>query len=229
MNIIYLHGYGSSGQSNTVELLRKSLPDHYHVEAPDIPVDPVEALPYLKKLCADCQSPIIIGTSLGGMYAQQLTDALFRICVNPAFHISEQPEILKTGTFDFFQPRKDGQTQFTITEEIIGHYREMERHQFDHWRADNRENILCMGLFGNHDTTVNCREEFQSHYQNVQLFEGEHRMNNKILKKVLLPIVGRLEDYCREAEQAGKSDNLKQFIIEKELLRCSQISVNEND
>ena len=46
--IIYLHGFGSSGQSGTVGHLRKKLPQ-YNVLAPDIPVNPKEALPFLKK------------------------------------------------------------------------------------------------------------------------------------------------------------------------------------
>ena len=207
MNILYLHGYGSSGQSSTVEFLKKALPNYYSIEAPDIPVDPAEALPFLKELCEKEDFSIIIGTSMGGMYAQQLPAAFFRICVNPAFHISEQPEILKVGTFDFFQPRKDGQTQFTITEEIIQHYREMEAHQFDNYSPYNSENILCMGLFGNHDTTVNCREEFMRYYSNVQIFEGEHRMNQKVLKNVVLPIINRLENYRREAGLLGELEN----------------------
>ncbi len=48
--IIYLHGYGSSGLSNTVSYLRKLMPD-CEVIAPDIPVDPKEALPFLRLLC----------------------------------------------------------------------------------------------------------------------------------------------------------------------------------
>lgn len=43
MNILYLHGFGSSGQTNTVEYLKKSLPDYYNIEAPDITVDPTVA------------------------------------------------------------------------------------------------------------------------------------------------------------------------------------------
>ena len=48
MRIVYFHGYGSSGASGTVEALRKALPDD-EILAPDIPVDPVEALPYLRQ------------------------------------------------------------------------------------------------------------------------------------------------------------------------------------
>ena len=214
MNILYLHGFGSSGQSSTVEFLKKSLPDYYTIEAPDIPVDPAEALPFLRELCEKEHFSVIIGTSMGGMYAQQLPADFVRICVNPAFHISQQPEILKVGTFDFFQPRKDGQTQFTITEEIIQHFREMEAHQFDNWRADNPENLLCIGLFGIKDTTVNCREEFLRYYPNVQTFDGEHRMNQKVLKNVVLPIIKRLENYRREAGLLGQLENCTRFCPE---------------
>ena len=201
MNILYLHGFGSSGQSNTVDYLKKSLPDYYQVTAPDIPVDPVEALPFLCDLCEKEHFDIIIGTSMGAMYAQQLHADFARICVNPALHLSQLTDVLMVGTFDYFQPRKDGQTQFTITEEIIQHYRDMEEHQFDNWRADNPENLLCIGLFGDKDTMVNCREEFQRYYPNVQTFDGEHRMNQKVLKKVVLPIIKRLEECRREAGQ----------------------------
>lgn len=196
MKIMYLHGYGSSGQSSTVDYLKKLLPPHYSIIAPDIPVDPAEALPYLRGLCDVEHFDIVLGTSMGAMYAQQLHNVYCRICVNPALHISQQPEILKVGTFDFFQLRKDGQTQFTITEEIIRHYREMEDHQFDGWHPDAPENLLCIGLFGSHDTTVDCREEFQRYYPNAQTFDGEHRMNRKVVKEVLLPIILRLEE-CR--------------------------------
>ena len=46
MKLIYFHGFGSSGASGTVETLRNLLPQATII-APDIPVDPVDALPYL--------------------------------------------------------------------------------------------------------------------------------------------------------------------------------------
>lgn len=42
--IVYLHGFGSSGQSGTVKHLRSLMPE-YEVLAPDIPVNPADALP----------------------------------------------------------------------------------------------------------------------------------------------------------------------------------------
>ena len=53
--ILYLHGFASSGASGTVEILRKEFlgtgaHDRVKVVAPDIPVDPAEALPMLRAL-----------------------------------------------------------------------------------------------------------------------------------------------------------------------------------
>ena len=123
--ILYFHGYGSSGMSHTVDYLRK-LMSECEIIAPDIPVDPQEALPYLRQLCATYQPDLVIGTSMGAMYAMQMLDCR-RICVNPALRMSEQPEILKVGTFNYFQPTASGKTSFTITEEIIQKFRDMEQ------------------------------------------------------------------------------------------------------
>ena len=54
MKIIYFHGFGSSGASGTVEMLRNLFPNDTII-APDIPIDPLEALPYLQNLCKDEQ------------------------------------------------------------------------------------------------------------------------------------------------------------------------------
>ena len=97
------------------------------------------------------------------------------------------------GKHKWLNRRKDGATEFHVKKETIEHFQEMEAHQFDQWNADAPENILCIGLFGTRDTTVNCREEFARYYPNVQTFDGEHRMNQKVVKDVVLPIIKRLE------------------------------------
>ena len=94
--IVYLHGFGSSGQSSTVKHLRRVM-NKCDVLAPDIPVNPAEALPFLKDYCERNNPDLIIGTSMGGMYAMQMYDYK-RICVNPALRMSELTDILKSGT-----------------------------------------------------------------------------------------------------------------------------------
>ena len=191
--IVYLHGFGSSGQSGTVKHLRKTLPK-YDVFAPDIPLNPAEALPFLKDYCEECKPDVIIGTSMGAMYAMQMYK-YYRICVNPALRMSELTNILKPGTFKYFQPTQSGETHFAVTEETIQQFREMEARLFDDVNSSNR--LFCWGFFGDEDTTVNCREEFEKYFApNIKTFHGGHRMNNKILDEDILPFVEDLLE-CR--------------------------------
>ena len=165
--------------------LRELLPE-WTVLAPDIPVDPAEAMPLLKKFCKEENPDVIVGTSMGGMYAQQMR-GYKRICVNPAFDISQHKDILREGTFEFFNPRKDGAKTFTITTKIIQHFTQMEAHQFDDITEKDKENVC--GLFADNDTTVNCEDIFRQHYKNVIHFHGEHRLNRQAIEEVLVPLV----------------------------------------
>ena len=183
--IIYFHGFGSSGEGSTVRSLRELLPE-WEVLAPDIPVDPTEALPYLKDFCKRESPDVIVGTSMGGMYAQQM-HGFKRICVNPAFDISSHKDILKEGTFEFFNPRKSGETTFSITPDIIQHFTEMEVHQFDGITDDDKEYVF--GLFADNDTTVNCEPVFLQHYTNVIHFHGGHRLDRMTIQQVVVPLV----------------------------------------
>lgn len=186
--IVYLHGYASSSQSGTAKYLAKKMKE-CNVIAPDIPIDPVEALPFIKNYCAQNHADLIIGASMGGMYAMQMTDYP-RICVNPALHMSRVNGVLQVGTFERFQPTADGQTHFTITEEIIEHFKDMEQHLFDGITSENQSK--CWGFFADGDTLVNCKDEFAQHFTHVEDFHGEHRMNDQVIRDVIIPTAKRI-------------------------------------
>ena len=188
MKLIYFHGFGSSAQSGTIRTLRRMLPD-FEVIAPDIPVDPADALPFLKQLCEDEQPDVVIGTSMGGMYAQQMF-GFNRICVNPAFEMSIMSKVLKVGTFEYFNPRMDGETHFTITPDIIKHHADMESKQFD--GVADEEKTKVWGLFGSDDRLVNGEHIFRQYYDNVIHFNGEHRMSEEVITTVLIPLIRKI-------------------------------------
>ena len=196
--ILYLHGFASSGASGTVDLLRHEFwgPDATHratVVAPDIPLDPVVALPVLKALAHDEMPDLIVGTSMGGMYAQQLHGSL-RICVNPSFWLSKKYDVLFVGKHKWLNRRKDGETEFHVTKEIIEHFQDMEACQFEGITDDDR--ALCHGLFGDEDGTVlaaETRPMFERHYPGMShLFHGGHRMNAHVVMHTLLPYIRNL-------------------------------------
>ena len=185
--LMYLHGFGSSAASGTVKTLRELLPD-FDIVAPDIPVDPVDALPFLRGLCMNEVPDVVVGTSMGGMYAQQMR-GYNRICVNPAFEMSTKSKMLTVGTHEYFKPRKDGTTYFEITQEIIHHHAEMEKHQFDGITETDRKQVW--GMFADNDQQVNGESLFQQYYNQVIHFSGEHRMDDRVIEDVLVPLIYR--------------------------------------
>ena len=183
--LVYLHGFGSSAASGTVKTLKELLPE-FDVTAPDIPVDPAEALPFLRGLCMNEVPDVIVGTSMGGMYTQQMR-GYKRICVNPAFEMSKKSEVLRVGTHKYFNPRKDGATHFEITPEIIRHHAEMEEHQFDGITDEDRRQVW--GLFADNDRQVDGKAVFMEHYNQIVHFHGEHRMDDEVIRTVLVPLI----------------------------------------
>lgn len=184
MKIIYFHGFASSGATGTAESLRRMLPE-VEVISPDIPVDPSEALPFLRALCEQEKPDLIIGTSMGAMYAQQMF-GYKKICVNPSFNMSTLSKVFRTGEHKFLNGRKDSQKTFKITKEIIQKQNMMERQQFKGITPFDRENTY--GLFGIHDTTVNCYDLFKKYYTKAQRFDGEHHLNEKALRTAVVPL-----------------------------------------
>ena len=183
--LLYLHGFGSSAASGTVKTLRELLPE-FDVVAPDIPIDPAEALPFLRGLCMNEVPDVVVGTSMGGMYTQQLR-GYKRICVNPAFEMSKKSRVLSIGMHEYFKPRKDGTTHFEITSDIIRHHADMEEHQFDGITDNDRQQVW--GLFADNDQQVNCETLFLEHYNQVMHFHGEHRLDDENIRDVLVPMI----------------------------------------
>ncbi len=181
--IIYFHGFGSSGEEETVRTLKELLPD-WIVIAPDIPVDPKDALRFLKNLCMKEQPEVILGTGLGGMYAAQM-HGFKRICVNPTFNISKHKDILREGKFEFLNSRKNGETNFTITPKIIEHFVEMEAHQFECITDEDRNNVY--GHFDFDKTFKDIEDIYRRHYSNYSHFIGKYGLTRQIIENELLP------------------------------------------
>lgn len=182
-SIMYIHGLSSSGASSTAVNLRKLLPK-YDVLSPDLPIQPQEALTMLKELCELYKPELIIGTSMGGMFAQQLR-GYKKILVNPAFHVSE---FMRTqlGVHDFLNQRKNGETKYEITSELCDSYQLIEANQFANITEFDIKNTYA--LFGAQDTLVHGYDEYIDYYKNAMWFEGEHRLNLEVIKNIVVPL-----------------------------------------
>ncbi len=85
--ILYIHGFGSCGDSNKTRLLKVHFGED-KVLAPDVPVAPEEAMAFLDKLIKEHDISMLIGSSLGGFYATALSNTfdINAVLINPSCH-----------------------------------------------------------------------------------------------------------------------------------------------
>lgn len=190
--VLYIHGFASAGSSGTATHLRNMLYEHgVEVISPDVPVMPTEALSLLKQMVAELQPELIIGTSMGGLYTEQMYGTP-RIMVNPSFHMARHLTFQGMGRREFLNKRQDGAREFKVDRDMIAQFREVEKTSFSGVNAE--EKALVWGFFGKNDKFVNCQPEFKKAYgtDHFRIFDGEHRLNDVVLKRDIFPLVKQI-------------------------------------
>ena len=194
--ILFAHGFASSGASGTVMTLRQMLyhsaasdtGDEVRVVAPDLPVMPLEAMEMLRQLAADEQPDLILGTSMGAFYAEQLR-GFRRILVNPSFQMARLLTFGGMGRREFRNKRADGAHDFKVDKEMIAQFRTLEKESFKGIDAEEKGRVW--GLFGDKGKKVDHQKDFIKHYgrEHFIVFDGEHFLNDKVLSRSVLPVV----------------------------------------
>ena len=189
--LLYVHGFGSAGSTHTAQMLREIMPK-CTVLSPDLPIHPEEALELLHHIISEEKPDLIIGTSMGGMYTEQLK-GFDRICVNPAFQMAEtMHEHGMVGKQTFQNPRQDGVQEFIVTKAMVKEYKAATELCFQD--IDDEERNRVFGMFGDNDQTVHTYDLFLEHYPNAIHFHGEHRLNDKVLLHYLMPVIRWIDD-----------------------------------
>ena len=192
--VMYVHGFGSSAQTGTVHRLREVL-CNATVLAEDVPLHPQEALAMLREMCEREQPDLIIGTSMGGMYAEMLY-GYDRILINPALQIGDtMVSHGMTGAQKFFNPRKDGIQDFIVTKAMVKEYKDITTHCFSGVNDDERRRVV--GLFGDQDNLVDTYDLFHAHYPTAIHFHGEHRMDDRSYMQSVMPVIRWIDDRQR--------------------------------
>lgn len=192
MKIVYIHGFASAGSTGSATQLRNHFyPKGIQVLSPDVPVEPLRAIQFLRDYIAEHQPSLIVATSMGAMYAEQLR-GVPRILVNPSFHMAKLLTFRGLGRHEFRNKREDGARDFKIDKQMIAEFKEVEKHSFDGITPE--EKSLVWGLFGTKDKNVNCQPDFRKHYGTAQmsLFEGEHYLNGAVLGKMVIPLAEKI-------------------------------------
>ena len=196
--IIYLHGFASAGSTGTATTMRNLLYGRdVSVVSPDIPVMPLEAQQMLFSFVRAEQPDLIVGTSMGAMYAEQLR-GIPRILVNPSFHMARLLTFRGMGRREFRNKRQDGARDFKVDKELIQQFQQVEKCSFQGITPEEKK--LVWGLFGTQDKLVNCQPDYKKNYGTEQMsfFEGEHFLNDKVLSHVVLPLVEQILQIPRQ-------------------------------
>lgn len=191
--ILYLHGLGSAASTGTAKHLREMLyADDIRVSCYDLPVSPIAAMGFVQQTVATEHPDLVIGTSLGACYAEQLHGQL-RILVNPSFHTAKLLTFRGFGKrYPFLNKREDGAKDYMVDKALIAEFREMEKASLK--GITPADKALVWGLFGDKDTNVNCQNDFRKAYGDAQfrIFDGEHYLNDRVLATTVVPLIRQL-------------------------------------
>ena len=190
--VLYIHGFASAGSSGTAIHMRNMLyPHDVQVISPDVPTSPLQAQKMLKQLAQELSPQLIVATSMGAMYAEQI-HGVPRILVNPSFHMARLLTFRGMGRVEFRNKREDGAKDFKVDKEMIQEFKLVEKDSFQGVTPQEKE--LVWGIFGTQDKQVNCQAEFRMHYGPMQkrLFDGGHYLNDHVLSREVMPLVMNL-------------------------------------
>lgn len=188
--ILFLHRFTSSGACEIARVLKAELAGVAEVVAPDLPLNPFEAVEMLLNLCVGEQFDLIVGSSCGAFYGQQLVrfTGVPAILVSPFFRMTEFLS-QRIGTHEYKSPRADGNQQFVIDAQLISEFVRMQEHQFDCYDEFNRNRVI--GMFGSQDTLAHFRDIFLKYYDTAIDFDGPHTMTADNVRHDLVPVILR--------------------------------------
>lgn len=185
---IFLHGFYASGSCPMAIALKDALKGDVEVLTPDLPLHPLDALAYMRELCAQEQLDMLIGNSNGAFLAQMLATELRipAILGNPHLKMSEFVRA-RIGENRYKSPRIHGKQDFLIEPSLADEFAELEQHQWDNWSPSMRN--LCVGLFGEKDTLAHFEPDFREHYDKVYHFPGDHTPTEDEVREWYVPRV----------------------------------------
>ena len=173
--ILYLHGFGRSGNAFKARLLRHFFPD-VEIVSPDLPAAPQESVSHVSSILdkiAGIQPVLLVGSSLGGFFAQHLSceKKIPAILLNPAVHPWENLEA-RVG----INEKLNGSGQFEWYESDLEQLHDLYRKP-----AAYQKNLLH--VFLNRDDEVLdytiAEQEFESIQCEIKIYdEGGHVFTN---------------------------------------------------
>ena len=202
--ILFLHGFYASGSCVPALALKEAFEKggtprpgesrggyRATVLTPDLPLHPADAIKLIREICDTEKPDILVGNSCGSFYAQMISPIIGvpALLGNPHFKMSDFLRE-RIGSHQYKSPRADGNQDFTITEELVKEFEEIEAHQFDCCNMYNK--VRVWGLFGEEDTLAHFEPLFLEHYLYSYHFPGGHTPTAEQVKTWYCPLIEKM-------------------------------------
>jgi len=200
MNILYLHGFQSSSSSNTINYLKNNISNDHVVFSIDLPHQPELAINLISDTIKKLKIDIIIGTSLGGLYAYNFE--MPRICINPAFQFDMKP-----GIYKYLNPRINNETHFSIDYNDVLYLKKLKESYKNRLPIDELHYTSYI-LIGNNDDVVNFDKlsTYTNIYDEIIYDDFEHRLTTEIIDKHIFNLIDKLDKVIETIKNYGISD-----------------------
>ena len=203
--ILFLHGFYASGSCVPALALKEAFNERATVLTPDLPLHPADAVRFIRDICDQEKPDILVGNSCGSFYAQMIapTIGVPALLGNPHFKMSDFLRE-RIGSHQYKSPRADGKQHFTIDEQLVSEFEEMEKHQFldepsgeakrDDCNIYNKERVW--GIFGEEDTLAHFEPLFLEHYNQSFHFPGGHTPTADEVRTWYVPLIEKMLTLC---------------------------------
>ena len=191
--LLYVHGLGGSGDGRFATILRNNLRG-YEITAPEIPIEPKQALDFIREMISKNEYDLVVGSSLGAYYLMYCGYMPKKLLVNPAVKAGEYIETyIGKGVQKYRSARSDGETEYTIDDAFISDLKDMEFRLDD----EDRLSIRCLvslddELFGKQNAEQ-CIKKF--HVRNVSIIHSSHSVEDEIIVNEIIP---KIEAFIEE-------------------------------
>ena len=191
-NILYIHGYGGTGNSRTVQALKTYLPDNYNVIELCFPLNPIEALKLADNTITERKIKAVVASSLGAFTALQMRccsnfieAGLKKIVINPCLYPSKELPKLTDISDDILQ--KFVEKEKVIEKTLAGEY--LKDLKYGGREFEEARIRQTYGVFSTNDELFSYKDDFSAYYPNVLTIEDTHHISVENIKNVIVPLI----------------------------------------
>lgn len=186
--VLYIWGYGSSPESNTIKYLQNSLGNKYNVVSDYYAqYNPVDALIDIKNIIKETKPDVIVASSLGGYLALHIY-GIPKVIINPSLYPSKDLKNLK-----------DSKGNLIVPKHIINYYESFEHEHdkdyvFTNWKDE--ENNITRFVMASYDEVLGSKyfdDLIMYTSKPIALAENQgHHNTPESIKKYVVPFIKEL-------------------------------------